>query len=121
VGKEGSVDKIDFVRDTDLMINGGYFVFRKDIFEYINEGEELVAEPFHRLMKKNQLLGYRYDKFWYCMDTFKEQQELTDLYNSGQAPWEVWKHDGVPESSMTPAAGPAEATIGGVVGRRVER
>ena len=47
VGKEGSVDKIDFVRDTDLMINGGYFVFRKDIFEYINEGEELVAEPFH--------------------------------------------------------------------------
>ena len=47
------------MRDTDLLINGGYFVFRKDIFQYIKEGEELVAEPFHRLMQENRLLGYR--------------------------------------------------------------
>jgi len=92
VGKEGSVDQIDFVRDTDLLINGGYFVLRKDIFQYIKEGEELVAEPFHRLMRENRLLGYRYDKFWYCMDTFKEQQELNDMFERGNAPWEVWKN-----------------------------
>jgi len=42
------------------------------------------------LIKERRLLGYRYDRFW-CMDTFKEQQQLTDLYNSGRAPWEVWK------------------------------
>jgi glucose-1-phosphate cytidylyltransferase len=53
-------------------------------------GEELVLEPFQRLIEKDALLGFRHDGFW-AMDTFKEQQELTDLYNSGNAPWEVWK------------------------------
>ena len=82
VGKEGSVDQIHFVRDTDLLIDGGYFVLRKDIFQYIKEGEELVAEPFRRLMREDRLLGYQYNKFWYCMDTFKEQQELNDMFDA---------------------------------------
>src|SRR5215831_3320166 len=47
VGKEGSVDQIDFVRDTNLLINGGYFVFRKDIFQYIKEGVYFVAYGDH--------------------------------------------------------------------------
>ena len=72
------------------MINGGYFIFRKEIFQYIKNGEELVGKPFQRLIEENQLIGYRYDHFW-CMDTFKEQQELTDMYHQGNAPWEVWK------------------------------
>lgn len=86
------VDKIDFVRGTNLMINGGYFVFRREIFQYMKDGEELVVEPFQRLIKEKKLLGYRYDKFWYCMDTFKEQQELNDMFERGSAPWEVWKN-----------------------------
>ena len=65
--------------------------FRQDIFRYVGEDEELVVEPFRRLIGEKKLLGYRYDKFWHCMDTFKEQQELNDMYESGQAPWEVWK------------------------------
>ena len=48
-----------------------------------------VLAPFARLIEARQLLGYRYERFW-CMDTFKEQQELNDLYNSDGAPWEVW-------------------------------
>jgi glucose-1-phosphate cytidylyltransferase len=87
-----SVEKVDFVRNTDLMINGGYFVFRNEIFEYIKDGEELVVEPFQRLIREQQLLGYRYDKFWYCMDTFKEQQELNDMFERRVAPWEVWRN-----------------------------
>ena len=51
---------------------------------------EVLSVGFQRLMKEKRLRGYRHDGFW-AMDTFKEQQELTDLYNSGQAPWEVWK------------------------------
>jgi glucose-1-phosphate cytidylyltransferase len=85
------VEKIQHVRDTDIKINGGYFIFRKEIFQYINNGEDLVVEPFNRLIKENQLLGYKYDKFWHCMDTFKEHQELNDMYEQGNAPWEVWK------------------------------
>jgi glucose-1-phosphate cytidylyltransferase len=87
---DGLVNSIQYVRDAGILINGGYFVFRKEIFDYIREGEELVLEPFQRLMKKDLLLGYKYDRFW-CMDTFKEQQELTDLYNLGCAPWELWR------------------------------
>ena len=90
--KDGeSIEKIEYVRDTDITINGGFFILRKEIFQYINEGEELVVEPFQRLIEENQLIGYRYDKFWYCMDTFKEHQELNDMFESGNAPWEVWE------------------------------
>jgi glucose-1-phosphate cytidylyltransferase len=88
------VERIQFVRDTDITINGGFYIFRRDIFRYIKEGEELVVEPFQRLIKENQLVGYKYDKFWYCMDTFKEQQELNDMFDRGDAPWEVWKENG---------------------------
>jgi glucose-1-phosphate cytidylyltransferase len=87
------IEKIEFVRDTDIMINGGYYVFKNKIFEYMRDGEELVVEPFQRLIKENQLIGYKYDKFWYCMDTFKEQQELNDMFDRGDAPWEVWKNN----------------------------
>jgi glucose-1-phosphate cytidylyltransferase len=86
-----SVGSIDFVKDTDIRINGGYFIFKKEIFKYMKDGEELVVEPFRRLMKKNLLMGYRYDKFWHCMDTFKEQRELNVMFERGDAPWEAWK------------------------------
>lgn len=90
LNSENQVESIDPVRSTDILINGGFFVFKREIFDYIKPGEELVEEPFRRLMENHQLLGYRCDQFW-CMDTFKEHQELTDRYNQGNAPWEVWK------------------------------
>jgi len=90
--KDGNIiDDIRYVRDTDLLINGGYFVFRRAIFDYLRDGEELVEQPFRRMIEKGELVGYRYDRFW-CMDTFKEQQELSDMYQQGNAPWEVWKN-----------------------------
>ena len=90
LGADGAVADIRPVRESEVIINGGYFVFRREIFDYMREGEELVAEPFRRLIAAGQLLGHRYDRFW-CMDTFKEHQELTDLYRQGTAPWEVWR------------------------------
>ncbi|MDQ3562971.1 MAG: sugar phosphate nucleotidyltransferase [Pseudomonadota bacterium] len=89
--EEGNmVSNIQGVRTTNILINGGFFVFRKEIFDYIKPGEDLVEEPFKRLIGDKQLIAYKYDQFW-CMDTFKEHQELTDMYNLGKAPWEVWK------------------------------
>ena len=88
--EQQNVNSIEYVRNTNLIVNAGYFVLRRSIFDYMNFGEELVLEPFQRLMKEKRLRGYRHDGFW-AMDTFKEQQELSDLFNSGQAPWEVWK------------------------------
>ena len=91
LGDNNRIAEIQPVRDTGLLVNGGFFVFRPAIFDYMRDGEELVAEPFARLIASNQLMGYRYDRFW-AMDTFKEQQELSDLCARGEAPWEVWKH-----------------------------
>jgi glucose-1-phosphate cytidylyltransferase len=77
-----------------LLINGGYFAFRAEIFDHLEEGEELVEKPFQRLIQCEQLLAYRYEGFWSCMDTFKDRQQLEDLYTRGNAPWEVWKANG---------------------------
>jgi glucose-1-phosphate cytidylyltransferase len=87
---DGHVASITSVRDSDVLINGGFFVLRREIFDYMKPGDELVLAPFKRLIAERKLLAYRYERFW-CMDTFKEQQELTDLCNSGRAPWELWK------------------------------
>ena len=58
-------------------------------------GEELVEEPFHRLVEEGLLAGYRHDGFWLPMDTFKDKQLLEDMYSRGVAPWEVWKNGAV--------------------------
>ncbi|HVJ21980.1 MAG TPA: sugar phosphate nucleotidyltransferase [Polyangiaceae bacterium] len=99
LGADRRVTSIEYVRNANITVNAGYFVLRKSIFDYINFGEELVLDPFRRLMQNRLLIGYYHDGFW-AMDTFKEQQELTDLYNSGNAPWEVWKRPDVAEVAM---------------------
>jgi len=84
------VSGIEAVSRSGLLVNAGFFAFRREIFDYIREGEDLVGPPFDRLIEKNLIMGYKYDRFW-SMDTFKEQQELSDLCAGGDAPWEVWK------------------------------
>jgi glucose-1-phosphate cytidylyltransferase len=90
VDDNGLVKSIEHITKSGARINGGFFLFRREIFQYIKEGEELVEEPFHRLISEGQLLSYPHNKFWACMDTFKEMQVLEDLYSRGKAPWAVW-------------------------------
>jgi glucose-1-phosphate cytidylyltransferase len=90
-GEDGTVTDINEANQVDLRINGGYFVFRREIFQYIEQGDELVGAPFRRLIERSALLGYRYDGFWKNMDTFKDKQALDELFSKGDAPWEVWK------------------------------
>jgi glucose-1-phosphate cytidylyltransferase len=85
-----AVSGITHVGSTDIRINGGYFVLRKEIFDQLRPGEELVEEPFQRLIDQRRLGAYKYDGFFVCMDTFKERQVLDDLYTRGEAPWELW-------------------------------
>jgi glucose-1-phosphate cytidylyltransferase len=89
--RDGVVKDIQGVDWADLWINGGFFVFRKEIFNYIKSGEDLVNEPFKRLMQNNQLIAQKYDGFWISMDTFKDKQYIDDMYYHGETPWEVWK------------------------------
>lgn len=88
------VTRVDPITNGSVRINGGYFAFKKDVFKYIQGGEELVIEPFQRLIAERQLIGYNYDGFWAGMDTFKDRQELENLWGSGNAPWYVWRLNG---------------------------
>jgi glucose-1-phosphate cytidylyltransferase len=88
---DGTVTAIVDLARSGIRVNGGYFVFRRDVFDHIRPGEELVNEPFDRLIERRQLVSRPHDGFWMGMDTFKDKQILDDLYFNGRAPWEVWK------------------------------
>jgi glucose-1-phosphate cytidylyltransferase len=81
------VVELQDVTRAGLWINGGYFVFRREIFDELRDGEDLVEEPFRRLIAGRKLLAYPYDGFWAPMDTLKEKANLDALYESGRAPW----------------------------------
>jgi glucose-1-phosphate cytidylyltransferase len=85
------VNGIQDVTQSDIWINGGFFVFKREIFDYIGEGEELVEEPFRRLIEREQLLAYPYEGFWAPMDTLKDKHNLEALAETGRPPWEVWE------------------------------
>jgi glucose-1-phosphate cytidylyltransferase len=76
---------------SNCWINGGYFCFRPGIFDYLEAGEELVEQPFQRLIAKRQLSTYRYDGFWKAMDTFKDKITFDRMEARGDCPWMVWK------------------------------
>lgn len=85
------VTRIDSVGTSDLWINGGYFIFRPEIFDHLGPGEELVEEPFGRLIAANRLQGDPYEGFWAPMDTLKDVQALQSAYDTGKPPWALWQ------------------------------
>ncbi len=92
VGEDGRVEAIEAAGESGIWINGGYFVLRQEIFDYLHEGEELVGRPLRRLIGEGRLAAMKYQGFWGCMDTYKEKQSLDDMYARGESPWEVWKN-----------------------------
>ncbi len=93
-GNGSLVRDIHSIDNGTVRINGGFFIFKNQIFDYMRDKEELVIEPFHRLLAERQLVGYPYDGFWASMDTFKDRQQLEGLCAGGVAPWELWKKNG---------------------------
>ena len=91
LGDGGQVTDIEHIRESDTRINGGNFILRREIFDYMQAGEDLVDEPFHRLIEKGELIGYRYDGFWAPMDTLQDKQDLEKLSEDGDPPWIVWR------------------------------
>jgi glucose-1-phosphate cytidylyltransferase len=86
---DGVVRSIDPLARADVWINGGFFAFRRSVFDVIEPGEELVNEPFARLIERGELLTYRYEGFWEPMDTMKDKQHLDSLVDGQRAPWLV--------------------------------
>ncbi len=85
----GEIERFRSNVESETWINGGYFIFRKEIFDYIRDGEELVLEPFTRLIKAGQLYAYKYEGFWRAMDTLRDRQMLEDMVEKGNTPWRL--------------------------------
>ena len=75
----------------DHWINGGFFVFNKDIFDYIGENDTLEREPFEKLVKNKEICAYIHQGFWKCMDTYKDNLELKEMWRTNEARWAIWK------------------------------
>ncbi|MBS0242313.1 MAG: glucose-1-phosphate cytidylyltransferase [Proteobacteria bacterium] len=104
IGDDGTVRKIQSSDDANLWINGGFFVFRPTIFDYMRPGEELVEEPFARLIADDQLLAIRHEGFWRPMDTLKDKQVLEDLVERGETPWLLSHKNGTEQAKTEDAA-----------------
>ncbi len=89
IGPDGRVK--DFITSdrAEIWINGGYFIFRPEIFDYMRDGEELVVEPFKRLIAEDKLMAYKHEGFFRSMDTLRDRQILEDMFEKGTMPWQV--------------------------------
>jgi glucose-1-phosphate cytidylyltransferase len=90
VRHDGVVDDIRPARDADVWINGGFFAFRPELFDYLHEHEDLVEEPFARLIERHRLRAHRHHGFWAAMDTMQDKVAFDEIEASGRAPWKVW-------------------------------
>jgi len=89
--EDGTVASLRSVAESDFWINGGYLALRREIFDYIEAGEELVEEPFQRLIAEQKLYTCKYHGFWKSMDTFKDKITYDRMNGIGDTPWEVWR------------------------------
>ncbi len=98
------------VADMSMRINGGYFILRQGIFDYLDEGDDLVMDGFVRAAADGKLRATPYDGFWAPMDTLKERTALEEQYRSGASPWAVWRERAVePGTPVVPVVMPEPA------------
>jgi len=93
IAELGLDDRVIAFREKPQMyewVNGGFFVFERQVLSYLGTDDVLEQEPFERLAKDSQLSAYRFEDFWMCMDTYKDAQRLNDLWEAGEAPWRIW-------------------------------
>lgn len=92
-GEDGLVTSIQPISYSKLWLNTGFFLLKQEIFDYMKYGDELVVEPFQRLIEEKKLTTFHHYGFWQQMDTFKDKMLLDDLEDSGNTPWKVWEND----------------------------
>lgn len=88
---QGRVQKFQEKPQTHQWINGGFFIFQKEFFQYLGEDSVLEKEPLEKLSKDGQLFAWKHESFWKCMDTYKDTVALNELWAGGNPPWKIWK------------------------------
>jgi glucose-1-phosphate cytidylyltransferase len=90
LGEKGLITGVTPVRDLLQWENGGYFVLRQEIFDHLNEGEDLVEDAIVRLVPLGKAIAYQWNGYWSPADTVKERARLEELYYRGDCPWMIW-------------------------------
>ena len=107
IDADSQVTGLVAVADMNMRINGGYFVLRQEIFDYLDEGDDLVMDGCVRAAKAGRFRATSYDGFWAPMDTLKERAALEDQYRRGVSPWALWrKHPVEPSMRIFPVEVP---------------
>ena len=107
--ESGQVSGLTPVGDLDMCINGGFFVLRQGIFDYLEEGDDLVADGCGRAARHGLVRAARYDGFWAPMDTLKERTALEEMHRRGCSPWALWRdgHPGAAPRTVVHDAAPS--------------
>ena len=91
IGEDGIITQVTPMQDLRQWENGGYFVLRPEIFDHLNEGEDLVGDALmDRLVPQRRVLAYPYKGYWSPADTVKERARLDEMYQQGNCPWMIW-------------------------------
>ena len=90
IDSDGLITQVTPMRDLRQWENGGYFILRPEIFDYLHESEDLVEDALMRLVPQRRLLAYPYKGYWSPADTVKERAHLEDMYHKGTCPWMIW-------------------------------
>ena len=115
IAENGVITQVTPMRDLRQWENGGYFLLRPEIFDYLNEGEDLVEDAImRRLVPQGRVLAYPYKGYWSPADTVKERAQLDEMYHQGNCPWMVWdpERSGViaPMADAPPQTGASSAS-----------
>jgi glucose-1-phosphate cytidylyltransferase len=110
IADNGRVVQVTPMRDLRHWENGGYFILRPEIFDELNEGEDLVEDALARLVRRGRVVAYPYKGYWSPADTAKERAQLDELYDKGHCPWMIWDPE---RSGATPPLGSALAELNG--------
>ena len=105
IGDDGLITQVTPMRDLRQWENGGYFVLRPEIFDYLHEGEDLVEDAImRRLVPRRRVIAYPYKGYWSPADTVKERARLEEMYQQGNCPWMIWEPE---RSGVTMPASPS--------------
>jgi glucose-1-phosphate cytidylyltransferase len=107
MGDGARVDGFVPVADMDIRVNGGYFALRREIFEFLHEGDDLLMNACVAAAKVGRVQAYPYDGFWAPMDTLKERAVLEQMYQRGNCPWMPWRDTCSMNSSLSPVEVPS--------------
>jgi glucose-1-phosphate cytidylyltransferase len=106
----GLITQVMPVRELRQWENGGYFVLRPEIFDYLAEGEDLVGDAIPRLVQRRKVLAYPYKGYWSPADTVKERAQLEEMYHRGNCPWMVWDPERSGQAKVAAAESAPAAT-----------